>query len=142
MTRFLLDTNIPSELTRPVPEPRLVQWLDAADDETLFLSVISLAEIRKGLRTMEPGQRRTGIVEWVDGVLLPWFDSRILPVTKSIAERWGDVAGAAQLQGVAVGMADGLIAVTALEMDLVVVTRNTRHFEGLGVRVCNPWLGS
>ena len=139
MTGFLLDTNVPSELTRPQSDPRVEEWLDEADDEQLFLSVVSLGEMFKGITVLPPSKRRKELEQWMEGELRPWFDGRILPVTEAIAERWGILAGECQTKGRGLSVADGLIAATALEHDLTVVTRNVRDFDGLGVEVFNPW---
>ena len=139
MTSFLLDTNVPSELTRPKPEPEVIQWLDDAADQHLFLSVVSLGEIFKGITVLPEGKRRRQLQQWVDETLRPWFDARILPITESVAERWGVLAGECQLRGRPLKVADGLIAATALEHSLTVVTRNVKDFSDLGVRVLNLW---
>lgn len=114
-------------------------WLDDADDEQLFFSVVSLGEIFKGLTILPESKRRSELQQWLDKTLRPWFDGRILPVSESIAERWGVLAGECQLKGRPLKVADGLIAATALEHDLTVVTRNVRDFSGLGVAVFDPW---
>jgi toxin FitB len=136
---FLLDTNIPSELTRHQSDPNVEKWLDDADDEQLFLSVVSLGEIFKGLTILPPSKRRHELQQWIEEVLRPWFNGRILPVNEHIAERWGILAGECQRKGRGLTMADGLIAATALEHDLTVVTRNVRDFAGLGAEAFNPW---
>ncbi|MGA2451441.1 MAG: type II toxin-antitoxin system VapC family toxin [Polyangiaceae bacterium] len=142
MTGFLLDTNVPSELTRPQSDPHVEAWLDAVDDEQLFLSVVSLGEMLKGLTVLPASKRRRELQQWIDETLRPWFDGRILPVTERIAERWGVVAGECQLKGRGLSMADGLIVATALEHDLTVATRNVRDFSDLGVTVFDPWSSS
>lgn len=139
MTGFLLDTNIPSEMTRPQPRSSVVQWLDDADDEQLYFSVVSLGEILKGITILATGKRRNTLQQWLDETLRPWFEGRILSIDDSIAERWGVLAGECQLKGRPLKMADGLIAATALEHGLTVVTRNTRDFEGLGIDILNLW---
>ncbi|MGB8888888.1 MAG: type II toxin-antitoxin system VapC family toxin [Candidatus Korobacteraceae bacterium] len=141
MTGFLLDTNVPSELTRPKPEPDVIQWLDDADDLRLFISVVSLGEIFKGITVLPEGKRRQQLQQWVDETLLPWFDGRILPVSESVAERWGVLAGECQLTGRPLNVADGLTAATALEHGLTVVTRNVKDFSNLGVSVLDLWHG-
>lgn len=141
MTGFLLGTNVPSELTRPKPEPEVIQWLDDADDLRLFLSVVSLGEIFKGITVLPEGKRRQQLQQWVDETLRPWFDGRILPVSESVAERWGLLAGECQLTGRPLNVADGLIAATALEHGLTVVTRNVKDFSNLGVSVLDLWRG-
>jgi tRNA(fMet)-specific endonuclease VapC len=141
MTGFLLDTNVPSELTRPKSDPQVEKWLDDADDEQLFFSVVSLGEIFKGLTILPESTRRQKLQQWLDETLRPWFGGRILPVSEPIAERWGILAGECQLKGRPIKVADGLIAATALEHGLTIVTRNVRDFSGLGMRVYNPWPG-
>jgi len=139
MSGFLLDTNIPSELTRQKSDPLVEKWLDAANDEELFFSVISLGEIIKGITILPRSKRREGLQEWLDQTLRPWFDGRILPVTAPIAERWGLLAGESRLKGREIKVADGLIAATALHHKLTIMTRNVKDFSGLGPAVFSPW---
>jgi toxin FitB len=139
MTGFLLDTNVLSELTRPKSDQHVENWLNTADDERLFLSVISLGEIVKGLTILPESKRRQFLRQWVEEELRSWFDGRMLPVDEVIAERWGILAGECRLKGKGLSMADGLIAATALEHDLTLVTRNVRDFADLGVVIFNPW---
>lgn len=139
MSGFLLDTNVPSELTRPRPEPKVSAWLDNAEDGTLYLSVVSLGEIQKGVAALAPGKRRQELQRWLDETLRPWFEGRILPVDERVAERWGVLSGQCQVQGRPLKVADGLIAATALEHGLTLVTRNVRDFRDLGVRLLNLW---
>jgi len=136
---FLLDTNIPSELTRQKSDPRVEQWLDDANDEELFFSVVSLGEIVKGITVLPASKRRAGLQEWLDHTLRPWFEGRILPVTAPIAERWGVLSGECRLKGEEVRIADSLLAATALHHDLTMVTRNLKDFAGLGFAVFSPW---
>jgi toxin FitB len=140
MRGFLLDTNIPSELTRPNPQESVADWLDNADDEQLYMSVISLGEILKGITILPTSKRRTQLEEWLEGTLRPWFGHRILPVDETVAERWGVLSGQCKVKGRPLKVADGLIAATALTNDLAVVTRNVSDFEGLGVQIVNPWI--
>jgi predicted nucleic acid-binding protein len=136
---FLVDTNVPSELTKPIPDVRVRDWVDAQDDASLYLSVITVGELRRGFTLLPPGKRRTQLEQWFDQYLLPLFADRILPVTQRVGDRWGVLGGDCQLRGSLLKTADGLIAATALEHDLTVVTRNVRDFAGLGVTVLNPW---
>lgn len=139
MKGFLLDTNVPSELTRPKSNPSVERWLDESDDELLYLSVISLGELIKGLTILSIGKRRNHLQEWLDRTLRPWFEGRVIAVNESISERWGVLAGECQLRGTPLNTTDGLIAATALEHDLILVTRNVKDFVGMGVEVFNPW---
>jgi predicted nucleic acid-binding protein len=139
MRGFLLDTNIPSELTRRQSAPEVERWLDEANDDELYFSVISLGEILKGITVLPVSKRRDGLQEWLDGTLRPWFEGRILPVTAPVAERWGILSGVCRVRGRQITVADGLIVATALHHNLTIVTRNVRDFAGLGALVLNPW---
>jgi len=136
---FLLDTNIPSELIRTRPEPRLENWVYAQDEQALYLSVVSIGELRRGFVLLSAIKRRAALEQWFENDLVPRFRGRILPVTYAIADRWGRLDGECQLRGAPLNTADGLIAATALEHDLTVVTRNVKDFAGLGVTLFNPW---
>ncbi len=140
MTGYLVDTNIPSEFTHSHPDARVASFIRNAGQENLFLSVISVGEIRKGIDLLPASQKRTELQEWLDTELRAWFAGRILPVTEAIAERWGALSAAARKQGVTLAVADGIIAATALEHGLTLVTRNTKDFANLGVTLVNPWL--
>jgi len=139
LSGFLLDTNIPSELIRTRPDPNVERWVYAQNEQSLYLSVVSIGELRRGLAILPISKRRTELTLWLDGDLLPRFHRRILSVTQSIADRWGILDGQCQLRGTPLNTADGMIAATALEHGLTVVTRNVRDFTGLGVEVINPW---
>ena len=141
MSGFLLDTNIPSELIRTRPEPRVEKWVYAQDEQSLHLSVVSIGELRRGLVILPSSKRRTDLERWFENDLLPRFQGRILPVTHSIADRWGVLDGQCQLKGTPLNTADGMIAATAVEHGLTIVTRNIRDYTGLDVQVFNPWDG-
>jgi predicted nucleic acid-binding protein len=140
MSGFLLDTNIPSELVRPQPEPKVKTWVAAQDLDTLFISAVSFGELRKGIFLRSPGKRRSELEAWIETDLSILFSGRILSVTRSTAERWGILEGERQLAGRPLQAPDGMIAATALEHDRSVVTRNTKDFADLGVTLVNPWL--
>lgn len=139
MNGYLLDTNVPSELTRTRPDARVQQWLRDQATNTLFLSAITIGEIRKGLVLLPASRRLTELESWFSKDLRNWFQSRILPVTSEIADRWGTLDGHRQISGAPLNTADGLIAATALEHDLTLVTRNVRDFRDLGLNMLNPW---
>jgi predicted nucleic acid-binding protein len=136
---FLLDTNIPSELMRPRPEPRVKGWVAAQDISALFLSVVSIGELETGFTTMQDAARRTRLEASLERHLALLFPGRVLPVTQAIAARWGRLDGMRQLSGRPLSAPDGMIAATALEHGLTLVTRNVKDFEGLGVEIFNPW---
>jgi len=136
---YLVDTNIPSELTREKPDARVVRFLRDAGRSTVFVSVMTIGEICKGIAGLPSSQKRTALQEWLDNDLRLWFAGRILPVTETIAERWGQLAATAKQRGATLAVVDGVIAATALDHDLVLITRNARDFANLGVNISNPW---
>jgi predicted nucleic acid-binding protein len=136
---YLVDTNVPSELTREEPDQSVAAFLRNIGTDSLYLSVMTIGEICKGIAALPPSQKRTGLQAWLDGSVRLWFAGRILPVTEVIAERWGYLAATAKQQGMTLAVVDGVIAATALQHDLTIVTRNVRDFGGLGVDVFNPW---
>jgi len=139
MSGFLLDTNVPSELVRPQPEPKVKAWVAAQNLDLLFISVVSFGELRKGIALLSPGKRRAGLETWIETDLTVLFFGRILPLTRSIAEQWSVLEAQRQLAGRPLNAPDGQIAATALDHGLTVVTRNTKDFADLGVTLFNPW---
>lgn len=141
MTGFLLDTNVLSEFSRSAfpPNPNVNRWVESTDPDLLFVSVLSFGEIRKGIELLAPGKKRSELEQWLDADLKGWFENNLLPVTKAISNRWGKLTALAQQRGKQLGNIDGLIAATALERDLTVVTRNVRDFVDLGLGVFDPW---
>jgi toxin FitB len=139
MSGFLLDTNVPSETLRPRPDANVSAWIKRQPKDVQFLSVVSVGELRRGLILMSPGQQRARLEQWLEHYLLPLFAGRILPVTLGVGNRWGALDAERQLRGRPLNTADGMIAATALEYGLTLVTRNTKDFGGLGVTLFNPW---
>ena len=141
MSGFLLDTNVLSEFARAqAADQRVDRWLQATPEETLFASVLTFAEIRRGIELLPVSKRRTQLEDWQDD-LQRSFASRLLPVTQAIGDRWAVLSAQAQRRGTPLAIIDGLIAATAFEHDLTVVTRNVKDFAGLGVLLFNPWEG-
>jgi len=139
MNGFLLDTNIICELIKPKPEPNVVRWIETTDEELLFLSVLTLGEIRRGIAALRKGLRRVTLETWLETHLRPRFSGRILPMDEAVADRWGMVAAAAAAVGTPVPVIDGLLSATALEHNLTLATRNVSSVAGTGVAVFNPW---
>lgn len=139
MTGFLVDTNVVSEMIRPVPDATVVDWCRATKKEQLFLSVVSLGEIRKGLTIMPAGSRRDQIEKTINTLVPEWFSGRILPMSQAIAERWGVLEGQRQLLGRPLHVPDAQIAATALEYNVILVTRNVKDFQHLDLPIVNPW---
>jgi predicted nucleic acid-binding protein len=132
---FLLDTNVVSELVKPKPDPNVIRWFEATDENLLYLSVLTLGEIRKGITSLPDGSRRVKLETWLDGYFIPRFSGRILAVDQMIADRWGRLSGSAVARGTPLPVIDALLAATALHYDLTLVTRDTQ----LDVPSFNPW---
>jgi len=136
---ILLDTNVVSEPLRAAPEPRLVAWLDAQPPETLFLSVITVAELRLGVARLPAGRRRNGLRERLETRVLPAFAGRILPFDLAATRAYADLMVKARATGSTVGLADGLIAAIASVNGMAVATRDTKPFLAVGMTVIDPW---
>jgi predicted nucleic acid-binding protein len=139
MSGFLLDTNCISELVRPKPELRVLEWMEAADETLLYLSVLTVGEIRKGLAGLNQGKRRTRLEAWLEVELQGRFSGRIVPIDAAIADRWGLLAAEGKRKGKVLSIIDGLLAATALHLNLTVVSRNASDFAVTQVPVLNPW---
>lgn len=137
--RLLLDTNVLSEVTRPVPDVRVLQWLDGLDEDRSFISVVSIAEIRRGIALMDDGRKRDALAEWLARDLPERFAQRVLCVDEAVALAWGDLMGLAKRKGRGLSSMDCLVAAAAIAKDLTLATRNTRDFEGFGVELIDPW---
>lgn len=135
----LLDTCVLSELARPRPDGGVLAWLDAADESVLYLSVVTLGELEKGIARLPVSARRRKIERWVRQDLAARFEGRLLDVDRAVAERWGAMSGESEGRGVPLPVIDALIAATALTHGLDVVTRNTSDLERCGARCINPW---
>jgi predicted nucleic acid-binding protein len=138
--RILLDTNVLSEVTKPRPDVHVLQWLDDLDEDRSFISVVSIAEIGRGVALMHMGRKRETLAEWLAQDLPQRFEHRILPVNEPVALAWGDLMGTAKRRGRGLSSMDGLIAATAIAQDLTLATRNTRDFEGFGIELIDPWI--
>ena len=139
MSGFLLDTNVISELVKPKPEPRVTTWIDSIDEDLLYLSVLTLGEIRKGIATLRDASRRMTLEAWLDSDLISRFAERILSIDRAVADRWGQLAADAAAARSPLPVIDGLLAATALDHNLTLVTRNTKDVAVTGVPVFNPW---
>ena len=136
---FLLDTNVVSEWVKAAPNANVVAWLGAVDEESVFLSVMTLAELRRGVELLPVGRRRTRLERWVADDLTSRFEDRIVPVDRLVAEAWGLIMVRSLGAGHNLGVMDGFFAATAAAHQLTLVTRNTSHFERLGIQHLNPW---
>lgn len=137
---IVIDTNVLSELWRVAPDPKVLAWMDAQVVETLFLSAITVAELRFGLAAMPQGKRRTIYQERLEREVLPAFAGRVLPFDLDASKAYGELMARARLgAGLAIGNADGYIAATAAARGLMVATRDTSPFKAAGLTVIDPW---
>jgi predicted nucleic acid-binding protein len=139
MSGFLLDTNCISELMRARPDPRVLKWMEAADETLLYLSVLTLGEIRKGVAALPQSKRRTQLETWLESELQARFSGRLLPIDRSVADRWGLLAAQTKRAGKSLSAIDGLLAATAMHHNLTIVSRNVSDFASTHVPVVNPW---
>jgi len=136
---FLLDTNIVSELVKPKPEANVTEWVENTDESLLYLSVLTLGEIRRGIAALPQSRRRATLEAWLDKDLRARFEGRFLVIDQEVADRWGLLTAAARSSGIVLPVIDGLLAATALEHNLTLVTRDTGQIPSMGVAVFNPW---
>lgn len=138
---ILLDTNVVSEPLRPAPDTRVAEWIDAQSIETLFLSAITVAELRAGVALLPTGKRRAGLQESLEARVLPLFAGRVLPFDLGCTQAYAALMAKARASGFRIASADGYIAAIAAANGLAVATRDTGPFDAAGATVINPWLG-
>jgi tRNA(fMet)-specific endonuclease VapC len=136
---YLLDTNVISELISKQPNKKVVEWVDRLDPNTIYLSVITIGELRKGIEKLPPSKRRDTVKEWLEGDLLLRFQGRILEITIEVMLIWGELTGRLEKEGRPITAIDSLIAATALAENCPLVTRNEHDFQRAGVAIINPW---
>lgn len=136
---ILVDTNVISEPLRKSPEARVIGWIDAQPLETLYLSAITVAELRFGVASLPAGKRRDGLHDSLETRVLPLFAGRVLPFDLAASQTYARLMAQARAAGLAIGAADGYIAATAAANGMMVATRDTAPFEAAGVSVINPW---
>lgn len=133
---YLVDTNVLSELRRKQPDSSVIGWFENRPATTLFLSALTLGELRKGIEVMPEGERKRSYLDWLEVELVRFFNGRVLAIDESVADRWGRLVAQA---GRALPAVDSLLAATALTHGLTMVTRNERDFQHPGLEVINPW---
>ena len=136
---ILLDTNVVSEPLRHVPDSRVVDWIDAQPLETLFLSAITVAELRAGIALLPAGKRRAGLHESLEKQVLPLFAGRVLPFDVACTRAYAELVAKARAAGLAIATADGFIAASAAANGLAVATRDAGPFLAAGATVIDPW---
>jgi predicted nucleic acid-binding protein len=136
--RYLLDTNVVSDSTKPRPNPRVTRWMGGLPPEHCALSTITVGEIQKGASKLEPGAKRTYLIRWLEEIPTE-YRKRVLPVDVPIARAWGRIADEARRAGRELSVPDGILVATATIHKMVLVTRNERDFRDRGVQILNPW---
>jgi predicted nucleic acid-binding protein len=131
-----LDTNVISEVRRKTPDPSVIEWFSKRPASTLYLSVLTLGELRKGIESVKDLDRRLALTDWLETDLSAFFKGRILPIDVKVADRWGKLLATA---GRPLPAIDSLLGATAAHYSLNIVTRNSRDFENLGLSIINPW---
>jgi predicted nucleic acid-binding protein len=139
--RALLDTNILAELVKPNGNPAVKAALDEIPTANVFLSVLTVGEIVKGIALLAPGRKKKHLTKWLAGIENQYED-RVLPLDVETARIWGELTARTQKAGVIIPPTDGLLAATALRYGLHVMTRNTKHFEASGALILDPWQGT
>lgn len=136
--KFLLDTNVISEPKQKKPNKRVLEWLDAQDESKIYLSVLSIGEIRKGIGRLESGKKKAELEEWLEK-LRNRFARRLLPLSEKTFLVWGKMCGEFENKGIVRSALDSLLEATALEHELIFVTRNVKNFQNSQVTILNPW---
>lgn len=138
---IVLDTNVLSDTMRPLPNPALIAWLNRQDIQTLYITAVSLAELRFGIARLDDARKKTDLTERLDLMLDQVFERRILPFTAAAAQVFADRMAAARRNGSAVGFQDGMIAACVAASGFSIATRDTSPFDAMGIAVTNPWAG-
>ena|SRR3990167_5453218 len=133
---YLLDTNVISELIRTKPNLKVVNWIKSVPDDSLFVSVLSFGEIRKGIEKLPETKKKEKLRVWFEHELVSWFGKRVLSIDQVVADRWGRLLASEHRPLAAI---DSLIAATALHFDLALVTRNENNFQYQSLEIINPW---
>jgi toxin FitB len=139
--RFLLDTNLLSEMTKDAPDVRVKNWIRSQPQEELVVSALSFGEIRAGMLMMDDGRKKSRLRQWLEHMLKEQFAGRVLSVDESIALEWGRLTAEGKRKGRPIDIVDLLLVATALVLGLTIATRNVRHCGGWGAPTINPWTG-
>jgi tRNA(fMet)-specific endonuclease VapC len=137
--KYLLDTNVISELVTTKPNLRVVNWIDSLDPDDVYLSVVTIGEIRKGIEKLPESKRKARLFTWLMDDLLLRFDGHILSLDVAVALAWGELTGRLARRGMLLSAVDSLIAAIALTHHCSLATRNESDFKATGIVVVNPW---
>ena len=136
---YVLDTNVISELVARTPNQQVINWIDSLDPDAVYLSVITIGELRKGIEKLPPSRRKDELTTWLDQDLLRRFAGHIVDITTDVMLVWGELTGRLERDGKPIAAIDSLIAASALEGTYTLVTRNEADFQHTGVVIINPW---
>lgn len=137
--KYLLDTCVISELVAKQPAPKVLAWIDSVDPDGVFLSVITIGEIAKGIQKLPSSKRKQELIDWLENELLIRFQDNLIELDANILIQWGKLTAHLESKGQTIPAIDALIAASALERGLILVTRNVSDFDGTGVEIINPW---
>jgi len=137
--KYLLDTCVLSELVKAEPEPAVLDWVAAREEQDLFVATLSLAELHRGVARLPRSKRRTALADWLKRVEAG-FEGRVLPFTQTTAHAWAEMTARAEARGKSMAAFDSLIAAVALEHNLLLVTHNVRDFAATDLKLVNPWV--
>jgi predicted nucleic acid-binding protein len=137
--KFLLDTNVVSEWTRPQPNPQVMSWLHETDEDRIYLSVVTLAELRHGIERLVGGRRRSRLETWLEDELTERFSGRIVNIDSAIADTWGTLVATREKAGRPIGAMDAMLAATAISQGQTLVTRSGSDFALLSLTIFDPW---
>ena len=136
---YLFDTCVISEVQSKTPNPKILTWINGIEDERIYISCITIGEIKRGIVAVSNETKRTRLIRWYEDDLLARFGDHILNIDTPTMEKWGGIAGELDKTDQAVPLMDSLIAATAIHKRLAIVTRNDRDFIKMGARIVNPW---
>lgn len=136
---YILDTNVVSELVAEQPDANVIRWVDHISSEQVFLSVITVGELEKGIEKLPASRRKAALAAWLESDLLVRFQDRLLPLTVATMRVWGQLTARREMEGKPMPAIDSLLAATAAERGFTLVTRNVEDFRGAGIGLLNPW---
>lgn len=137
--KYLLDTCVISELVKKKSNNNVIRWLESADDDSLFLSILTIGEIQKGISKLPDSNKKTFIQNWLDNDLINRFSNRIIDINIEIINIWGILIGKSESKGISIPTIDSLIGATAIAQNMTVITRNIRDIEKTGAKTLNIW---
>lgn len=136
---YILDTNVISELVASRPNPKVIEWIQTVDSNQVYLSVIAIGEIKKGIEKLPDSDRKATLEHWLQEDLLAQFENQLLPIDEQTMLMWGKLVAQLETIGRPISAIDSLLAATTLQWGYILVTRNAAHFQDTGIELFNPW---